>query len=73
MRGSCSERFYEEIRKYYPSLKDGSLQSGYAGILPKLLGARQTPADFVIQVISKHTILYYANPLCDHPTLIVID
>lgn len=62
VRSSRAERFYEEIRKYYPSLKDGSLQSGYAGIRPKLSGPRQTPADFVIQVISKLIILNYAYP-----------
>lgn len=67
VRGSRAERFYEEIRKYYPSLKDGSLQSGYAGIRPKLTGPRQTPADFVIQVISKHIILNDAYPMPDHP------
>ncbi|XP_058107489.1 L-2-hydroxyglutarate dehydrogenase, mitochondrial [Magnolia sinica] len=44
-----AERFYPEIRKYYPNLKDGSLEPGYAGIRPKLSGPGQPPADFVIQ------------------------
>ncbi|ONH94606.1 hypothetical protein PRUPE_7G023400 [Prunus persica] len=37
----CTNRaklFYPEIRKYYPNLKDGSLDPGYAGIRPKLSG-----------------------------------
>ncbi|KAF2318427.1 hypothetical protein GH714_007368 [Hevea brasiliensis] len=34
---SRAERFYPEIRKYYPNLRDGSLVPGYAGIRPKLL------------------------------------
>ncbi|CAK9319666.1 unnamed protein product [Citrullus colocynthis] len=59
---SRAERFYEEIRKYYPSLKDGSLQSGYSGIRPKLSGPRQTPADFVIQGEDIHKI--YVKNTC---------
>ncbi|OVA13777.1 FAD dependent oxidoreductase [Macleaya cordata] len=43
------EKFYPEIRKYYPNLENGSLEPGYAGIRPKLSGPRQTPVDFVIQ------------------------
>ncbi|CAK7340325.1 unnamed protein product [Dovyalis caffra] len=46
---SRAERFYPEIRKYYPNLKDGSLEPGYAGIRPKISGPRQSPVDFVIQ------------------------
>ncbi|KAL7194813.1 hypothetical protein ACSBR1_035111 [Camellia fascicularis] len=42
-------RFYPEIRKYYPSLKDGSLEPGYTGIRPKLSGPNQGSVDFVIQ------------------------
>ncbi|XP_061360555.1 L-2-hydroxyglutarate dehydrogenase, mitochondrial [Gastrolobium bilobum] len=44
-----AERFYPEIRKYYPNLKDGSLEPGYSGIRPKLSGPHQLPVDFVIQ------------------------
>lgn len=47
-----ANRFYPEIRKYYPSLKDGSLEPGYAGIRPKLSGPKQGFVDFVIQVVS---------------------
>lgn len=46
-----ADRFYPEIRKYYPSLKDASLEPGYAGIRSKLAGAMQGPTDFLIQVI----------------------
>ncbi|KAK8609128.1 hypothetical protein V6N13_025435 [Hibiscus sabdariffa] len=42
-------RFYPEIRKYYPNLKDGSLLPGYSGIRPKLHGPGQSASDFVIQ------------------------
>ncbi|RVW15827.1 L-2-hydroxyglutarate dehydrogenase, mitochondrial [Vitis vinifera] len=49
------ERFYPEIRKYYPNLKDDSLEPGYAGIRPKLSGAQQSAVDFVIQVVSANS------------------
>ncbi|XP_058196194.1 L-2-hydroxyglutarate dehydrogenase, mitochondrial [Rhododendron vialii] len=42
-------RFYPEIRKYYPNLKDGSLEPGYTGIRPKLSGPKQGSVDFLIQ------------------------
>lgn len=51
-----AERFYPEIRKYYPDLRDGSLQPSYAGIRPKLSGPRQSPIDFVIQGEDTHGV-----------------
>lgn len=51
-----AEQFYPEIRKYYPNLKDGSLEPGYSGIRPKLSGPKQSPADFVIQGDDAHGI-----------------
>ncbi|KAK1292568.1 Somatic embryogenesis receptor kinase 1 [Acorus calamus] len=50
------EKFYPQIRKYYPNLKDGSLEPGYAGIRPKLSGPKQPPADFLIQGEDVHGI-----------------
>ncbi|KAI3824433.1 hypothetical protein L1987_05892 [Smallanthus sonchifolius] len=55
----CADRakkFYPEIRKYYPSLKDDSLQPGYAGIRPKLSGPGEGSADFIIQGEESHGI-----------------
>ncbi|CAL5351669.1 unnamed protein product [Camellia sinensis] len=49
LRTDRVNRFYPEIRKYYPSLKDGSLEPGYTGIRPKLSGPKQASVDFVIQ------------------------
>ncbi|KAF5942670.1 hypothetical protein HYC85_020312 [Camellia sinensis] len=49
LRTDRVNRFYPEIRKYYPSLKDGSLEPGYTGIRPKLSGPKQGSVDFVIQ------------------------
>ncbi|KAM7273933.1 hypothetical protein ACFE04_028597 [Oxalis oulophora] len=51
-----AEKFYESVRKYFPNLKDGSLEPGYAGIRPKLSGARQPPVDFLIQGEESHGI-----------------
>ncbi|KFK34921.1 hypothetical protein AALP_AA5G211000 [Arabis alpina] len=51
-----AEKFYPEIRKYYPELKDGSLEPGYLGIRPKLTGPKQPPADFVIQGEETHGV-----------------
>lgn len=59
---NSAERFYPEIRKYYPNLKDGSLEPGYSGIRPKLSGPSQLPADFVIQVFSHSLIV--SQPSC---------
>ncbi len=42
------ERFYAAIRSYWPGLKDGALQPGYAGIRPKINGPREPSADFVV-------------------------
>ncbi|XP_010251693.1 PREDICTED: L-2-hydroxyglutarate dehydrogenase, mitochondrial [Nelumbo nucifera] len=50
------ESFYPKIRRYYPNLKDGSLEPGYAGIRPKLSGPRQPPVDFVVQGEEIHGI-----------------
>jgi L-2-hydroxyglutarate oxidase LhgO len=41
--------FYASIRQYWPDLPDGALQPSYAGIRPKLVGAGQVAADFVIE------------------------
>jgi len=46
--------FYAEVRRYWPALADDSLQPGYAGIRPKLGGADQPAADFVISGPTDH-------------------
>ncbi|KAG9152367.1 hypothetical protein Leryth_016743 [Lithospermum erythrorhizon] len=48
--GNRANHFYPAIRRYYPNLKDGSLEPGYAGIRPKLSGPRSDYVDFVIQI-----------------------
>jgi L-2-hydroxyglutarate oxidase LhgO len=46
------ERFYDAIRRYWPSLADGALAPAYSGIRPKTKATG--PSDFVIQG-PKHT------------------
>ena len=48
--------FYEAIRRYYPGLKDGSLQPGYTGIRPKITGKGEAAADFMIQGPRDHGV-----------------
>lgn len=53
---SRADRFYGEIRKYWPALADGSLQPAYSGIRPKLSARGEPNADFVIQDSSVHGV-----------------
>ncbi|TPI48195.1 NAD(P)/FAD-dependent oxidoreductase [Mesorhizobium sp. B2-9-1] len=50
------ERFYAEIRKYWPDLAGDSLQAAYSGIRPKLSGPGDANSDFVIQNAATHGI-----------------
>ncbi len=44
------------MRSYWPGLRDGALQPGYAGIRPKISGPGEPAADFVVQGQSAHDI-----------------
>ena len=48
------ERFYAEVRKYWPGLADGALQPAYCGIRPKLGGPQDAAADFMVQSAAAH-------------------
>ncbi len=43
------EAFYGAVRRYWPGLRDGALQPGYAGIRPKISSPEAPAADFVVQ------------------------
>jgi L-2-hydroxyglutarate oxidase LhgO len=73
------DKFYAAIRTYWPGLKDGALQPGYAGIRPKINGPREASADFVVQGPAEHGVPGLVNlygiespgltaslPLADH-------
>ncbi len=71
------DKFYSEIRKYYPSLPDRALQPDYAGIRPKLSGSGELTADFLIQVIltsqyksSEKYVPRYTCMSCPHKDLL---
>jgi L-2-hydroxyglutarate oxidase LhgO len=51
-----ADRFYAEIRKYWPRLADGDLLPAYAGIRPKLTPRGAPAADFVIQGPTEHGV-----------------
>jgi len=57
------DKFYGDIRRYWPGLPDGALQPGYAGIRPKLSGpdAGKYAADFVIQGPADHGVENLVN------------
>jgi L-2-hydroxyglutarate oxidase LhgO len=50
------EVFYAAVRTYWPELRDGSLQPGYAGIRPKISGPTDPVADFVVQGPEVHGV-----------------
>jgi L-2-hydroxyglutarate oxidase LhgO len=50
------EVFYAAVRTYWPGLRDGSLQPGYAGIRPKISGPGEPAADFVVQGPEAHGV-----------------
>ena len=51
-----SDSFYDAVRRYWPGLKDGALQPGYAGILPKIVPKGAPAQDFVVQGPQTHGI-----------------
>jgi L-2-hydroxyglutarate oxidase LhgO len=51
---SRADAFYERIRTYWPTLKDGTLAPDYSGIRPKLTGPGEPPADFLIDTPAQH-------------------
>jgi L-2-hydroxyglutarate oxidase LhgO len=51
-----AERFYAAIRRYWPSLPDGALEPGYAGIRPKIAGKGAPAPDFVVQGPRAHGV-----------------
>jgi L-2-hydroxyglutarate oxidase LhgO len=50
------QAFYAAVRTYWPGLRDGSLQPGYAGIRPKISGPADPVADFVVQGSEIHGV-----------------
>ena len=51
-----ADSFYDAVRRYWPGLKDGALQPGYAGIRPKIVPKGAPGQDFVVQGPQTHGI-----------------
>ncbi len=51
-----ADSFYAAVRKYWPALKDGALQPGYAGIRPKVVPKGAPGQDFVVQGPQTHGV-----------------
>jgi L-2-hydroxyglutarate oxidase LhgO len=49
-----ADSFYAAVRKYWPALKDGALQPGYAGIRPKIVPRGAPAQDFMVQGPQTH-------------------
>ena len=50
------DAFYAAVRRYWPGLRDGALQPGYAGIRPKISSPTEPAADFVVQGPEAHGV-----------------
>ena len=55
------DAFYAEVRKYWPALKDGALNPGYAGIRPKINSRLEVARDFMIQGPADHGVAGLVN------------
>jgi L-2-hydroxyglutarate oxidase LhgO len=51
-----ADSFYTAVRTYWPALKDGALQPGYAGIRPKIVPPGTPAQDFVVQGPQTHGV-----------------
>jgi L-2-hydroxyglutarate oxidase LhgO len=51
-----ADSFYAAVRTYWPALKDGALQPGYAGIRPKIVPKGAPGQDFVVQGPQTHGV-----------------
>jgi len=56
-----ADTFYAAVRKYWPTLKDGALQPGYAGIRPKIVPRGASAQDFVVQGPQTHGVAGLIN------------
>ena len=56
-----SRVFYDAIRRYWPDLKDGSLQPAYCGIRPKIQSRTEPSRDFLIQGPAEHGVAGLVN------------
>ena len=58
---SRGDRFYGEVRKYWPGLQDGALEPAYSGMRPKISAPGAPNADFRIEGASTHGVASVIN------------
>jgi L-2-hydroxyglutarate oxidase LhgO len=51
-----ADKFYAAVRRWWPELKDGALQPGYAGIRPKIVPPGAPAQDFTVQGPAEHGV-----------------
>jgi len=56
-----ADGFYAAVRRYWPGLRDGALQPGYAGIRPKIVPPNVAGQDFVVQGPAAHGVTGLIN------------
>ena len=56
-----ADSFYDAVRRYWPDLRDGALQPGYAGIRPKIVPQGAPGQDFVLQDPRVHGVSGLVN------------
>jgi len=56
-----AERFYAEIRRYWPALPDEALQPAYSGVRPKIQAPGEPARDFVLQGPAEHGVAGLVN------------
>lgn len=56
-----AERFYTEVRRYWPGLADGALQPSYSGVRPKIHGPGESAPDFRIDGPALHGVRGLVN------------
>jgi len=56
-----AQSFYAAIRRYWPGLADGALNSAYSGIRPKVQAPGEAAADFIIQDAKVHGVAGLVN------------
>ena len=56
-----ADRFYAEVRRYWPGLPDGALTPSYSGVRPKIHGPDQPAADFRVDGPALHGVRGLVN------------
>jgi L-2-hydroxyglutarate oxidase LhgO len=56
-----ADKFYAAVRRYWPALKDGAIQPGYAGIRPKIVPPGAPAQDFMVQGPAEHGVAGLIN------------